>query len=415
MRKRLSLTPAAPAILAFAALSALAFLAAACGAGGDASAEQWTALQEWSTYQGNAAHTGYVPVTLDPGVFAERFNILVGGGIELNPVIPSGELVFLSEKGWFEPQKLYSVRVLSGTKVWEHDFGPINSLDPPAYFDGKVYMGTSGHEDTFLYIFDARTGEMRARTSFRNQWSLYYSPVIDGGVVYMGGGYNGGMYAFSAGDGQQLWFVELNQYDLWTPAVDSLYAYAYTGEYDPKVSVINRENGAVVYEIPDANFVWDGWSMNQAPVLGSQTNLLAVNGGRLISFDLARRAVGWEIPESFKGQLTLAEGVIYVVNGGRVDARDEADGRFLWSWTPPASSPQLTIQKPLLATKNLLFVGCESEYIWGERAVGKTYAVDLKTHVTQWTYDWAGHMAIGKRGNLFISTRDGQLVAIRVK
>ena len=32
---------------------------------------------EWATFQGNAAHTGYVPVTIDPNQFATRWQLAV--------------------------------------------------------------------------------------------------------------------------------------------------------------------------------------------------------------------------------------------------------------------------------------------------------------------------------------------------
>ena len=111
--------------------------------------------------------------------------------------------------------------------------------------------------------------------------------------------------------------------------------------------------------------------------------------------------MGWQIAEGFGGQVTLANGIIYIINDRKVDARREEDGSLLWSWMPPAGKPQGT----MIATRNLLFVTTEDT----------TYAVELGAHVDVWTYPAAGALSLSRDGLLFIAQPTGTLTAIDIR
>lgn len=263
-----------------------------------------------------------------------------------------------------------------------------------------MYVTTGGHEDSFLWSFDANDGTVLFRSAYANQWSRYYAPAIVGQTVYMAGGSYGGMYAFSATDGQQLWFTSTNQYDEWAPAVSDGRVYAYTGDYSPKLTVADAATGSVLYEIADPGFQWDGWSMGVTPVLGSADNVLVTQGGRLLSFDLRGRSIAWERTGSFRGNVTVAGGVLYV-NNRQIEARAESDGSLLWVWIPPHGEPQGTI----IVTDNLLFTS----------TADRTYALDLGARRQVWSYPMAGQLALSSQGKLFIAASDGRLAAIGLR
>ncbi|HMC56011.1 MAG TPA: PQQ-binding-like beta-propeller repeat protein, partial [Gemmatimonadaceae bacterium] len=267
--------------------------------------------------------------------------------------------------------------------------------------NGTVYVATGGHEDSFIWGFDATNGDLRFQTPYGNQWSTWYAPVIQGDTLYMAGGYFGGMYAFSTIDGAQLWFHSLNQYDQFTPAVRGDRVFAYTGDYTPELTVVEAGTGTVIFEIPDPHFDWNGWSMNVSPVLGGLQNVLATQGGRLVSFDLVNRAIGYEISDHFQGNVTLASGVIYVRNGSAVNARAEATGSLQWTWAPPEGAPAST----LIATKNILFASTGTT----------TYAVDVATHRQVWSYPAGGTLALTRSGPLLIAQSSGKLTAISLR
>jgi hypothetical protein len=360
----------------------------------------WSGAVEWTTYQGNVGHTGYNPVAMDTRVFQELWTKTVSSAA-LNPVTAGQGQVFVTTNAYFGIEQAKSLDARTGAELWSRDFGAIHSVNPPAYANGTVYLQTGGHQDSFLYALDAGNGSVRFRTAYLNQWSRYFAPVIVGSSVYVAGGYYGGMYAFNTADLSQRWFASLNQYDQFTPAVKDTFVYAYTGSYQPKLTVTSANTGAVAYEIADPGFVWDGWSMNTAPTLGGASNVVATNGGRLISFDLASRSIGYALAGSFRGQPTVAGGVVYVANNGQVEARAEGNGSLQWSWTPPDGPPV----GPMIATKNLLLVS----------TAANTYAVDLTSHAQVWTYPAGGHLALSAQGILFIAQSSGKLTAVSVR
>jgi len=360
----------------------------------------WSAAVEWTTYQGNATHTGYNPVMMDVSVFRELWSKNVSTAA-LNPVTAGDGKVFVTTNAYFGIQQARSLDARTGTELWMRDFGAIHSVNPPAYANGTVYLQTGGHEDSFLYGIDATTGTVRFRSAYGNQWSRYYAPVVIGTSVYIAGGYYGGMYRFHSLEGIQRWFANLNQYDQFVPAVKEGLVYAYTGSYSPKLTVADTATGAVVYEIADPGFVWDGWSMNQAPALGGASNVLATNGGRLVSFNLQSRSIGYTIPANFRGQVSVANGMLYVVNNGQAEARSETDGSLQWLWIPPEGQ----VTGPVIVTKNMLLVS----------TAANTYAVDLSTHQQVWSYPAGGSLALSAQGILFIAQSSGRLSAISVR
>ena len=361
----------------------------------------WTGALPWVTYQGNARHTGFVPVTADPSVFRELWSATPFGATALNPVAAADGKVLVSTRTYFGSQRLTVLNAATGTALWSHDFGGIHGVHPPAYGNGAVFVTTSGHQDSYLWSFDAGTGAIRFRSAYGNQWSAYFAPVVLGTNVYMPGGYYGGVYSFSGSDGAQRWFTTTNQYDEWTPAVGEGRVYTYTGSYSPKVTALDAASGAQLFEIADPAFSWSGWSMNLAPVLGAADNLLATNGGRLISFDLAGQRIGWQQTGSFTGTVAVASGQLYVVNSGQVDVRRESDGSLVGPWVPPTGS----VQGPVLVTNNIFFASTASA----------TYAVDIASRRTIWTYPVGGHLAINEAGSLLIATGTGKVVAIGLK
>ena len=362
----------------------------------------WAGAPEWVTFQGNPSHTGFVPVTVDPVRFSERWVSAVANvGVPLNPVTAQGNAVFVSTNTYFGQQKAWGLDLTTGAPLWSQDFGGIHAVHPPAVGGSRVFLTTSGHGDSYLFAFNASTGALAFQSPYSNQWSTYYAPVVLDQRVFMAGGGGDGMYSFDALTGAERWFVSTNQYNEWTPAVRDGLVYAYTGSYSPKVQVVSAATGAPVYEIEDPHFSWNGWSMKTAPVLGAANNLLAVQAGRLVSFDLTRRSLGWEKTGSFTGAVTVANGMLYTVNEGRLEVRNESDGALVWSWRAPNGS----LTGTTVVTRNLLFA----------RTEGAVYGVDLASRRQVWSYPATGHLALAAQGVLLIARPDGKLSAIGLK
>jgi outer membrane protein assembly factor BamB len=355
--------------------------------------------EAWPMFQGDARHTGYLPVSLDPSLFSLRWQKDVGGIYSLNPVSAGDGKVFVSLVTYFnDVTSLFALRSVDGSTLWSKGFGDIFSVNPPSYAYGNVYVQTGNHgDDTWLRAFNATTGAPVFQAPHEAQWERYFAPTVYDGKIYVNGGYYGGMYGFDALTGAQLFFAALPQYDQWTPAVAGGTAYAYLGEYTPGLYGKDRLTGAQVLFIPDFDFDWNGWSMNMAPVIGTHDDVIAIHDGRLISFDTAQGTIRWQVQAQFTGQPSLAHEQIYVINGNRLYVLDELTHAELWWWQPPTGTPA----GPVIVTDSHALVSTASA----------VYAVDLTTGQSVWSYPAGGHLALAD-ATLYIASADGMLTAI---
>ncbi len=320
--------------------------------------------QDWGTYQGNASHTGYVPinVTAIQPLWTRTFSS------PLNPVAIGGGRVFVSETGRFESNRgLYAVDAHTGVTVWSYpDFGPVVSVNPPAYANGAVYLQTGKGLSTpppYLYAFDGANGTPRFRVPFEAQWEEYLAPTPYLGDVFVNGGYYGGAYRFDGADGTQRWFAELPQYDRSTPAVDGAYVYAYFGDYAPGLYVLDRQAGTLAFTIPDPSFEWNGWSMDTAPMLTYDGDVVVTHDGRLLRFDVQGRRIEWELDRNFLGQATVKGDVIFANDGGTLTAWNAVAGTLLWSWIPPGSE---VVDGNIVVTDTHVFLQSTSSNVCGQ-------------------------------------------------
>lgn len=356
-------------------------------------------LTSWPMYQADSRHTGFLPVTPTPS----RFQLLWQRnlGLPLNPVSAGDGRVFCTPITYFAGNSpLFALDAANGATLWSTNFGGVFSVNPPSYAYGNVYVQTGNHgSDTWLHAFDGATGERVFRTPHSAQWERYFAPTVQDGKVYLNGGYYGGMYAFDALTGGQLWFRPLQQYDQWTPGIGGDYAYAYVGEYSPGLYALRRSDGQPAFMIPDPQFDWNGWSMNLAPVVGAHDDVLAIHDGRLISFDVAGRSIRWQTASGFTGQPSVANDVIYAIDGGVLVALDEQTGASIWSWAAPSGA----LQRAVVVTASLAFVTSATH----------TYAVSLDDRSAVWSHPVAGHLAIGN-GALYVASSTGVLSAFEI-
>jgi outer membrane protein assembly factor BamB len=180
-------------------------------------------VPEWQTFQGNAGHTGFVPVTLDPTKFAKawewrRTSTGVLGFI--NAVATENGKVFVTDDEYFGSlTSLYALNEADGTLAWRQDFINAPALNPPAAANGVVYAATTGHSDTFLWAFKASDGSLMFKSAFDGQWPHVLAPTVRDNRVFTNGGYfGGGTYALDAQTGARQWAQFAGDDDMSTPA-----------------------------------------------------------------------------------------------------------------------------------------------------------------------------------------------------
>jgi outer membrane protein assembly factor BamB len=359
---------------------------------------------DWEMYQANASHTGFVPVTLSPAAFSARWSWVVPALQGKQPAVSSittsgGRLFLATGLGSLSqaPFAVYAMNEADGKLAWSHDFGSAYdaSVNPPAVSGGKVYVTAGSQQSTAMYSFDAATGAQLFRSTMSSQWEKYLAPTIFDTTVYTDGGSYGGMYAFDKTSGAQVFFVNnLTQYDGWTPAVDANYAYAYVGG---ALNVLDRRTGARIAQIADPTYQWNGYTNVGAPVLGVAGSVTTVNGGSpsanaIVNYNIGAQTVRWNVAGAYSGNPGYQGGTLFATNNNpfRLEARNEADGTLLWSWSPPAADTRFA--SDVIVTNNLIFVSTSTT----------TYAIDRTSHTAAWSYPAAGPLALSANGILYI-------------
>jgi hypothetical protein len=371
----------------------------------------WSDVQDWTMFQGNAAHTGYVPVTIDPNSFSTRWQ----GGPTLNntPNNYNGAFAYtLTTDGGqlyiATGSDLYALKELDASQVWSYGTPSVN---PPAEANGTVYMAAGEQASTYLFAFDETDGSLVFQSQMSSQFEHYFAPTIGANGVYTNSGTYGGLYGFDF-SGNELFFDTLAQTSHWTPAVDGNSVYSYTGP----LTLANPVTGAVTAMINDTTFQNFEYVIDGSPVLGAPGSVIAanyanayINGGSegnfLLDFNVNSQAITWQQPGDYGYNPAYNAGVVYAANNSplQLEARNESDGSLLWSWVPPQAGDN-TFNSEVLLTDSLIFVSTNLA----------TYGIDFTTHRLVFSYPFPGRLALSHNGILYIQGT-GPIVAINVK
>lgn len=364
----------------------------------------WTGTLDWTTFRGGNRRTGYVDATLDPVVFVRRWEVTPATPAGFNEPATGDGNVYVSTS--FGAQALWALDPSTGAMRWTRAFGDIHSVNGPASGNGRVYLSTGGHQDSFLWSFDAASGAVRFRSAYGNQWSRWQAPAVTADIVFLGGGYYGGMSAFDALDGALRWRRDLPQQDEWTPSADAGRTYAFGGDGSGLgLLAIDGPTGTATLKVPNL-----GLPTAATPVLGGLQDVYAIRGSRLLALDLARNVVTWDRPGAYQGVPALDAANVYAVVNGQVEARGRTDGSLVWTWVPEAG---LRATGSVIVTRNLVFVRLAPPF--GSTRAARVVALDLGARKVVWSHDAEGEMALGNGLLVIASSFTGKVTAIAVR
>jgi hypothetical protein len=391
---------------------------------------------DWTTYQGNNAHTGYVPVTLNPSVFGLRWSWVqpLGG-----PAVPGSELVSMvvtgndqlyvtslaPSPGTFGAERLYALKEFDASQVWMQEInkstGGVIGIGAPTFASGKVFFigappGTIG---TSLQWFSAADGTS-ATAPVGGNFYAFYPPLVVGNLVFAQDNYYGGVNAHDITTGKPVYQTNYVTYpgtNVWLPASDgtNLYIYSQTNFSQAGLATVNAQTGIAKPVIADSKWAFQtgvGDKFN-VPVFAASGSVFTNNAGQYMTrYDTNAGTLVWRFTEYFVNNPAYSSGVLYIESAGfnRLEAHAEADGAMLWSWSPPTAFDNSFVGDVLL-TNNLVFVS--TNYA--------VYAIDVNTHQTAWSYPRAGHLALSANGVLYVVTvdnsgkSDGNIFAINVQ
>ena len=365
------------------------------------SAESVPASKPWSTHQGGPDHRGFVPTRLIPASFEEVWTIQPfsspGNYFTLRQAAADENTIWISAQSYFGYNALAAIDAESGARDWAYDFGLIYELSPPAIADNRVYVQTGGDQESYLWGFEADTGEVAVQTSYSSQWPLLYAPAPYEGDLFGYAGYYGGVASFSGSESIVNWQVDTDFYDQWSPAVDETSVYAYSGL---GLSVIDRLSGDLVAELEDPGYNWWGYSGGSSPVRDYAGNILVTQGTRVVAFDIAAGSVAWDYHSTNAlGQVTLLGATALVSASLELMALDTNSGDELWRTQLPDY-----VEFPMIATVDHVFFASYT----------RTYAMDIDTREVVWSYPRGGELTIAPNGVLYIAGTDQMLTAVRL-
>lgn len=345
----------------------------------------------WSTYQGDASHTGFVPVSLAPPPVPPLRWVSrpFAAGIQAEGLAIGAGRVFVTPNVYFnESAPLVSLDLKRGRERWRVEFGRIFSVNPPALDgQGKVYLATGNHTPrTFLRAYDSETGAFQWRTAMEAQWERYLAPTIVGNQVASNGGYYGGIYAFDPASGDSDFHTPLPQCDQTTPVPWRESWVMLT----TRIDIIDRVSGAArSFPIPSS---WSGCVRAQTPVVLGDTAYFTLDG-RLVAMDLDDGTLLLDSRIQASGQISTDGSRLYLVSGGAISVRDLA-GNPIGS----LALPDRALAAPLIVTETHVIARVPDEY--------RTAILDLTGQQPPVLLNQMGSMAL-VRDQLLIGTSDG--------
>lgn len=398
--------------------------------------------KDWQTLQGDATHSGYVPVSLDPTTFSPRW-VWQSPDQEYRPdvlePVTAGDSVFPVAFGLNIDAQLFALSESDGSVRWKRTLkDPIGNPDGTtdvisgAATDGNsIFIGgsqsdyDSGFFDAFRVsdggaAFSAR-GLSGAPAQFAHfeYYPGYPSPyVLVGGHVYAtpadGTTYLGIFGPAQSGASPQNYrnsFVRLDDASgAVTAPWDSCTAgsAATSNSFAAAPAIDGQQNAylatsAGLLQVNSCITIADAASLNEGfgPAIVPGGDVLVVGGGNLVDFDTVEGNVRWSVQSDsvqsgnlYTGNPAVANGVVYVQNSRpyQLEARSASDGHILWTWQAPWSDEK-TFFGNVIATANLLFLSTER----------RVYAIDLSTHKTRWSYPYPGRLALSANGILYVT------------
>lgn len=366
----------------------------------------------WPTVAGNAARTGYLPVTLDPSRFSLRWQWALPAGKQYGltqPAVAAGRVaVAAASLGGSADTAMFVLNEDNGTVRWQLDgnFSAQVSFSPAALDASRLYTVTNGTFAATLRAHDADTGTVQFTTPVNSNFSNDLPPVLAGGSVLMASNATGaGVAAVAASNGQQQWLRTLAGSQPWIPSVSGNLVYQFSGG---RLSWFDAATGNPLGSVQDTEWpdALPGGGVSQT-ITVSDSGLVFVLDRGLAAFDPVAGTVAWSEHSSTRiddhvNGVAAQGGTLIVLRQAplRVEARRPADGTVLWSYRPyfnaqataQGSANTSFIGTPVL-TDNLVFVSTD---------LG-VYAIDRSSGTPRWFYGKPGHLAISANGTLLIA------------
>ncbi|KQV91210.1 hypothetical protein ASD15_03965 [Massilia sp. Root351] len=368
-------------------------------------------LHAWNQAQYDAARTSYIPATFTPSAFSFRWTVDPDSAKlrRFKPVVVADKKVYLvssmpagngAEPDW----TLQAVEELTGLDRWRTDMGKRAQTSLPVLGDNRLHLFSSGATGNTYRTYNLGTGQQMSHLpSTVVQTTDYAPPLVSGTTVYGQYGPAGALSKFDSASTTPLWQFTESTRGGWAVSTDGTLIYNFTQGI---MLGIEAATGKLAYASPSL-LPYSGAPATMAPVLnGTQVFVTESDsrGGALAAFSAATGKLNWQVQASFTSYPALVGSTLYAVNGGKLEARNSANGDPLWT-SLALGAVQDEPYTEVLATDNLAFAASQSRVV----------AVDLATHKVVWEYPAGGSIAISENGILYITHPVNGVVAINLR
>ena len=161
----------------------------------------------WTQFQGNAGHTGYIPITVPQSAIQPLWtesSTALGQSSLVPGAATDGQYVYMTGiTGSGGIDQVLALNPSTGNKSWSTSFVANDSLSAPTTGNGMVYVDQTGEsaipsESPYVYGLTSATGSVVFATTYSAQWGAGSRPTVTGNQVFVPGGYYGGLNSYNA-------------------------------------------------------------------------------------------------------------------------------------------------------------------------------------------------------------------------
>lgn len=366
------------------------------------SAAHASTSDSWGTWQGDAAHTGFVADAFVGSSVRQSWRVAAQTNA-IGGLAASSTMVFTTVDPNLQQlsmqQTLVAQDLGDGHPVWTITF-PLNTkIGTPAYADGEVFITEhhySGFSEDAYYIdaFDAAS----AAPIFQQQIfppTAYVAPTIANGHVYFveatSASVEGVFASLSELTGILDWTSDTQDPNGRMPVfVDNqLFGFSTT------LNMLASPTGAFRGSIADPNDTSDISGGLTPTVIGSTA--YATHGYRLVAFDLPTKSVNWSVDLGATGQISTDGHDLFFLSSGALSVRDAQTGALKWGWEAPQPGIGVTVgvSDNMIVTRTHVILSDSSS----------TYFINRATRMLDSSYGacgllaYAGHKVIAADTN----------------
>jgi Tol biopolymer transport system component len=353
---------------------------------------------DWPTRGYDVGHTGYNRV--DPG--AARYSLLwsknlpFSGGVALQNIAVSNSIVVATSEVPNGTSAVVALDLATGAEKWRKEIVG-RSVSPPTIAHGAVYVVQNTEAFTpyatyvsYLHAIDLISGQDLWRVPLRMPYVgnfHYYQPVVAEDKIFLGGE---SLISLDAFKGKESWLVSWNGVERWMPGYHNDFLYHWSSTY------------FVARRATDGEGLWlvdtDGQTGTASLITGNRAVLSG--NTKLININLTTQAIAWSVSGNYaQNMVAAADGVLYSMNGQRLEARALTNGNLLWYYDTDAT----LVNAPVIAG-NYVYVVSEE----------KTFVINRTTRQLAWTADKGGWLAVAN-GYLFVADRNKIIYAYRAE